>query len=126
MSRLLAYTLAWLLAHMPYVQVGTGTVYGPWGRDRLAGQHAACDYPARRWQASPAALALFQRGLWVASRSLPCWTPIRVCSFASRRCSPAIVSDRGPRRATLDLWHVLARRIAHRGGDVAYSVEDLP
>jgi hypothetical protein len=108
-------TLVALLLTHPEPHIGRGTVFGPWHLDRHAGHRAACDYPRRRALASPEALELFAGGDFVAHRTWPCWAIVEVCSVASGRCRRAVVADRGPARALVDLWHRLAARLGHDG-----------
>ena len=119
---MIAHLLALLLAHLPTVHAGRGTIFGGPG-DRHAGGHWACAWPARRVHQSPEARELEQLGQVVALWGVPCWSRVAVCSLDSGRCSVATVADRGPRRAAIDLDFRFARWLGHRGGAVSFAVE---
>ena len=94
--------------------VGRGTTFSR-RNDRHNHGRAACLSPRRLLLRSPAAARLYRRGAFVAHRTAPCWSPVEVCSLASGRCRLAVVADRGPRRAAIDLDRRLAADLGHDG-----------
>ena len=135
--RILAVCLAWLASLLPHhgnhghAQRGRATTFGPWhtavgGGDRLAGHKAACDYPSRRARATREELRLFREGHFIASRTLPCFQVVTLCSEDSGRCGRGVVGDFGPARAMADVWHSWARELRHRGGFATLVVESQP
>lgn len=101
------------------VRGGKGTIFGPFGIDPLAGGPWACE---GRLRGLGCCLAVEE--LVVASKSLPCGTIIMICSVRGEMCSLAVVADYGPKNATLDVWHVLARKIHHDGEGIMWFVEN--
>lgn len=103
-----------LLAHLLPGHLGRGTSFAPPSVDR----HNRGGFACQRHVTSPEARALFSDGAIVAHPTLPCASLVTVCSLVSFRCARAVVGDRGPVHALVDLWHVLARRLAHLDGPV--------
>ena len=118
MTRLLVAALAWVGSHVSPSHVGRGTVFDHPSRDKHNVGGHACDFPRRRAGQSTASKLLEQRGLLIAHRTLPCWAVVAVCSLSSMSCSLATVADRGPARALVDLWHLLAEALGHIDGPV--------
>lgn len=76
------------------VEVGVGTTFDRAERDRFnPSSFAAC--LGRELDAA--------RDQVVAHRSLPCRTRVLVCVLRTGACAHAIVGDRGPRHALVDL-----------------------
>ena len=126
---LLAHALAALLTWLPWqghAVRGPGTIFGPPERDRWHGSHHACTLGPRWRAADREARALYAAGHFVARRDGRCWDRARLCSEASGRCALVVTADRGPRRALVDLWHVLARDLRHRGGFVTLTPMEAP
>ena len=48
-------------------------------------------------------------------RPWPCGATIRICNVRTGRCTLALVGDRGPRRALVDMTPGVARAIGHNG-----------
>lgn len=59
------------------------------------------------------------RDMLVAHPTLPCRSEVVVCIPRTGRCRRAVVGDRGPRRAAIDLSPRLSRELRHNGMEVA-------
>ena len=96
---------------LPYSS-GTGTVFDspevdPHNKGTLACvSHSRPDVISRR---------LIKRGSFVAHRTMPCYQLIHVCVARNGRCSLAVVADRGPLHADIDLNKSLAKEVRHNG-----------
>ena len=80
-----------------------------------------------RWNPDPF-LACLRRplddehDLVIAHRTLPCRSRVLLCLPRTRRCVVAVVGDRGPVHADLDLAPAVRRRLRHSGREVVLFV----
>lgn len=89
------------------VAAGVGTVFDVSSRDAANPHHGlAClrDRPLDR-----------DKDVLVAHRTLPCRSAVLVCVPRTGKCARAVVGDRGPRRALVDMTPLLARAVGHSG-----------
>ncbi len=97
--------MALLLSLVQSGQLGMGTVFGSsrWDasnpHSRLACSHREID----------------DRTLVVAHNTLPCRTRVWVYNPRTGRSAIAMVMDRGPRHALIDLSKAVAKRLRHNG-----------
>lgn len=113
--RSLVALLAWGASHLTPLHLGRGTVFSHPSVDRHNPPgRMACE---RRVMARGGlARRLYDRGLLIAHPTLPCASLVSVCSVPAMSCALAVVGDRGPRRALVDLFAPLARALGHVDG----------
>jgi hypothetical protein len=96
---------------VPYSH-GTGTIFNAPGLDSHNKGTLACvshKRPTRTFK------EFIKDGHFVAHRTLPCYQLIHVCVTRNGKCSIAIVADRGPLHADMDLYKNLADDMEHNG-----------
>jgi hypothetical protein len=114
-----------VMLHQPHH--GVGTRFAPPSIDasnKGADKHMAClvhDRPNRE------AVRLLWRGAVVAHKSLPCMTEIVLCVDRTQLCERAVVGDRGPVHADIDVYHKLSQRLRHNGKEAVtwYVIRSL-
>jgi len=100
------------LAHPVTLHTGIATTFNipeldPWNVGGFA-----CE---GRVKLTPLQRKLIASGAVVAHKTLDCGEVILVCVPRVASCALALVWDRGPRVALLDLWHDLSKLLKHNG-----------
>lgn len=96
---------------LPYSN-GVGTIFNDPGLDPYNKGTLACVSHKRP---NGAIKQLIKNGRFVAHRTLPCYQMIHVCVPRNGKCSVAVVADRGPVHADMDLYKNLADDVNHNG-----------